>query len=209
MTLLRIFPFFLHQSLLLQGRRQIHSNSSKRRRPPRWTIPEQMQISRPQIRRPSIPRPFSAREGEEGRDSIRWGCLPLSSRVSRYQRLRRDEKGGIVGKRVDNRGCTPFPPPTGTLSTRGNRLGSFCLALPIPAAFSTPSPSFFLLLNFPLHLNFWPCFFPLHGEEISYNSRIKRLQARICFFSLLNFRSIDRVSRDGFKFLRNFRWHGQ
>lgn len=35
------------------------------------------------VRRPSIP--LSVREGEEGRrrDGIRWGCLPLSSRVSR------------------------------------------------------------------------------------------------------------------------------
>lgn len=115
------------------------------------------------VRRPSIP--LSVREGEEGRrrDGIRWGCLPLSSRVSRGAFTPRWKaphgEGGVVGKRVDNRGCTPFPPPTGTLSTRGNRLGSLCL--PIPPAFSTPSPSFLLLLNFPLHLNFWSCFFSL------------------------------------------------
>lgn len=140
----------------------------------------------------------SLSEGGRGRKAKRRYPMGMSSSlVSRGAFTPRWKaphgEGGVVGKRVDNRGCTPFPPPTGTLSTRGNRLGSLCL--PIPPAFSTPSPSFLLLLNFPLHLNFWSCFFSL-----SYNSRIRgSLSLRIFFFPpveeklfpLLNFRSIE------------------
>lgn len=167
--------------ILQKGRRQTHSSKKKRRATLNDPSANANLTSR-DVRRPSIP--LSVREGEEGRrrDGIRWGCLPLSSRVSRGAFTPRWKalhgEGGVVGKRVDNRGCTPFPPPTGTLSTRGNRLGSLCL--PIPPAFSTPSPSFLLLLNFPLHLNFWSCFFSL-----SYNSRIRgSLSLRIFFFLL-------------------------
>lgn len=123
----------------------------------------------------------SLSEGGRGRKAKRRYPMGMSSSlVSRgaFTPRWKAPHGGVVGKRVDNRGCTPFPPPTGTLSTRGNRLGSLCL--PIPPAFSTPSPSFLLLLNFPLHLNFWSCFFSL-----SYNSRIRgSLSLRIFFFLL-------------------------